>query len=169
MSGRGMRIALSCVRVALGFALASLAASLTLVLFAYAPDDLESLRADLGAERLSEAGLMALYVTRWVAVCAAVPVLAGALFAEVRKVGRWWFYALAGIATAAAGFVLVHEASLPSLYELAAFLTSGVAGGLAYWALAGRFARPRPGASPGPNPGPAAPAGAPPPAAAPGP
>jgi len=167
MLGRGMRIALSGMRIALGFALASLAAGLTLVAFVYAPADLESLRADLGAERLSEAGLMALHVTPWVAVWAAVPTLAGALFAEVRRVARWWFYALAGIATAAAGFVVVHEASVPSLYQLAAFLSSGLVGGLAYWALAGRFARPKPG--PRPNPGPPASAGAPPPAVAPGP
>jgi hypothetical protein len=163
MLGRGMRIAMSCVRVALGFALASLAAGLTLVLFVYAPNDLEGLRADLGAERLSEAGLMALHVTLWVAVWAAAPALAGALFAEIRQVARWWFYVLVGIVTAAAGFVVFYEASLPSLYALAAVLTAGLVGGLAYWALAGRFASRRPG----PRPGPAASAGAPPPAAAP--
>jgi hypothetical protein len=88
-----------------------------------------------------------------------VPALAGAIFAEVRKMPRWWFYVLTGIATAAVGFVLLHGATLPSLYELAAFLTAGLVGGLAYWALAGRFARPRPG--------PDEPAGARPPAAAP--
>ncbi len=163
MLGRGMRIVLSCGRVALGFALASLAAGLTLVLFVYAPPDLETLRADLNAERLSEVGLLALLVTPWVAVCAAVPALAGALFAEVRKMARWWFYALTGVATAAAGFVVFFEASLPSLYELAAVLTSGLVGGLAYWAFAGRFARQKPS----PNLDPPASAGAPPPAVAP--
>jgi uncharacterized membrane protein HdeD (DUF308 family) len=152
-----MRIALGCLRVALGFVLASLAAVLTLV--AYALADLESLRAGLSGERLWEAGMLALFVTPWVAACAAGPALAGALFAEVRKVARWWFYALAGVVTAAAGFLLLYEASLPSLYELAAFLTAGLVGGLVYWALAGRYARPRPA--------PAAPAGAPPPAVAP--
>jgi hypothetical protein len=159
MSGRGIRVTLGCVRVALGFALASLAAGLTLVLFAYAPADLEGLRADLNTDRLSEAGLFALIVTPWVAACAAVPALAGAIFAEVRKMPRWWFYVLTGIGTAAAGFVLLHGATLPSLYELAAFLTAGLVGGLAYWALAGRFARPMPG--------PDEPARARPPAAAP--
>jgi hypothetical protein len=165
MLGRGMRIALSCGRVVLGFALASLAAGLTLVVFAYAPDDLEGLRADLNAERLSEAGLFALHVMLWVAVWAALPALAGALFAEVRSVARWWFYALVGIVTAAAGFVVFYEASLPSLYALAAVLTSGLVGGLAYWAVAGRFARPKPR----PGAGPAASASPSPPAAAPGP
>jgi hypothetical protein len=160
MSHRGFRTALGCVRVALGFLLASLVAGLTLVLFAYAPADLEGLHADLNAERIAEAGLFALHVTPFVAACAAVPVLAGVIFAEVRMMAHWWFYALVGIATAAAGLVLVRGASLPGLYDLAAFLTAGLIGGLVYWGLAGRFAKPRPGT--------ATPANAPPPAAAPG-
>lgn len=152
------------IRIALGFALASLAAGLTLVLFVYAPADLESLRSDLSAERLSEAGLFVLFVTPYVAVCAAVPALACAIFAEVRKVTRWWFYALAGIATAAAGLAVLRvgaapdEVDLRSGYALAAFLTAGLVGGLAYWAFAGRFAKPKPS--------PARPADAPPPAVA---
>jgi hypothetical protein len=64
----------------------------------------------------------------------------------VRKVGRWSFYALAGIATAAAGFVAQHlseapgDATILSNYAFVAFLTSGFIGGLAYWASSGRFA-----------------------------
>jgi hypothetical protein len=154
MSGRVTAIALGLVRIASGFALASLAAGVTLVLFVYAPADLESLRADLSGERLSEAGLFALIITPHVAIYAALPALAGAIFAEVRRVAGWWFYALAGIATAAAGFLVLHlgaapdEASLLSGYVLVAFLTSGLAGGLAYWALSGRFVRPRATAAP---------------------
>ena len=151
MFGRVIRIALGLARIASGFVLASLAAAVTLVLFVYAPADLASLRSDLSGERLSEAGLFALIVTPHVALYAALPALAGAIFAEVRRVAGWPFYALAGIATAAAGFLVLHlsgapdEAGLFSGYALAAFLTSGLVGGLAYWALSGRFVRPKAG------------------------
>jgi hypothetical protein len=164
MLGRVSQIALRLARIAVGFALASLAAGLTLVLFVYAPPDLEGLRSDLGGERLSEAGLFALIIAPHVAMAAALPALAGAIFAEVRKVAGWWFYALAGMATAAAGFLVQHlseapgEPSVLSGYALAAFLTSGLVGGLAYWALSGRFCKPKRGLAP--------PADAPPPAVA---
>lgn len=146
------------LRVLIGFALASLAAAFTLVLFVFAPGEWASLRADLSGERLSEAALFALMVTPHVAIYAALPVLVGAVFAEVRRVARWSFYALAGIATAAAGFLLQHlseaagEASILSNYALVAFLTAGLVGGLAYWASSGRFAARRPpDATPQPN------------------
>ena len=151
MFGGVIRIALGLARIASGFVLACLAAAVTLVLFVYAPADLASLRSDLSGERLSEAGLFALIVTPHVALYAALPAFAGLIFAEVRRVAGWPFYALAGIATAAAGFLVLHlsaapdEASLFSGYALAAFLTSGLVGGLAYWALSGRFVRPKAG------------------------
>jgi hypothetical protein len=135
------------IRIVSGFAFASLAAAVTLVLFVFAPVDLAGLLADLNRERLSEAGLFALFITPHVAIYAVLPALAGAIFAEVRKVAGWWFYALAGIATAAAAFLVLHlseaagETSLLSSYALAAFITSGLVGGLAYWALSGRFCK----------------------------
>ena len=150
MFGRVMRIVLGLAWIASGFVLASLAAAVTLVLFAYAPADLASLRSELSGERLSEAGLFALIVTPHVAMYAALPALAGLIFAEVRRIAGWPYYALAGIATAAAGFLVLNlsaapgEAGLLSGYALAAFLTSGLIGGLVYWALSGRFVRPRP-------------------------
>jgi hypothetical protein len=149
MFGRITAIALRSIRIVLGFALASLAAGIVLVLFVYAPADLEGLRSDLSGERLLEAGLFALFVTPHVALSAALPALAGAIFAEVRRVAGWRYYALAGIAIAAAGFVVQQlsaapeETGLLSGYVFAAFLTSGLAGGLAYWALSGRFVRSR--------------------------
>jgi hypothetical protein len=139
------------LRVLIGFALASLAATVTLVLFAH----------DLGTSELrSKAAVLALFSTPHVAVYAALPALVGAVFAEVRKVARWSFYALAGIVTAAAGFLLQHlseapgEESILSNYGLVAFLTSGLVGGLAYWASSGRFAARRPAAAPDANPQP---------------
>jgi hypothetical protein len=151
------------LRMLIGFALASLAAAFTLVLFVYAPGEWASVRADLGGERLGEAARFALIVTPHIAMSAALPAFVGAVFAEVRRIGRWTFYALAGVATAAAGFLAQHlseapgEASILSNYALVAFLTSGLVGGLAYWAASGRFASR--GASPAATPSPAAPAG----------
>lgn len=144
------------IRVLFGFALASLAAALTLILFVYAPGDLASLPSDLSGERMSEAGLFALVITPYIAVSAALPALAGVIFAEARKVAGWTFYTVAGIGTAATGFLIQHLSEAPGQatilhnYALVAFLTSGLVGGFAYWAFSGRFAARRggPAASP---------------------
>lgn len=140
------------LRILIGFALACLAAAATLVVFVYAPGDWESLRSDMDAARLSEAGFFALIITPWVALAAAVPALAGAVFAETRRIAGWTYYALAGIGTAAAGFLLQHLTETPGrpsifqAYALIAFLTSGLVGGLIYWAFSGRYAATTPGA-----------------------
>jgi hypothetical protein len=132
------------VRILIGFALASLAAAATLVAFVYAPGDWASLRSELNGERLSEAGLFALVVTPWVAFAAAVPALAGAALAEKYKIAGWTYYALAGIGTAAAGFLVQHLSATPGrpsifeAYALIAFLTAGLVGGLVYWLFSGR-------------------------------
>ncbi|MBO0764891.1 MAG: hypothetical protein J2P50_09930 [Hyphomicrobiaceae bacterium] len=134
------------VRILAGFALATLASAVTLVAFVYAPGDWGGLSADLNGDRLSEAGYFALVVTPWVALWAALPVLAGVLLAETRKIGGFTFYALAGIATAAAGFLLLDYREPPGVpgifraYALIAFLTAGLIGGGVYWASAGRYA-----------------------------
>ncbi len=132
------------LRILFGYALACMAAAVTLVLFVYAPADLTSLHEDLSGDRLSEALYFALLSTPHVAISAAVPALLAAVFAEQRKLASWWFYAFAGIATAAAG-LLVHHVTVPRVdvlqtYFLAAFLTAGVVGGSVYWALSGRYA-----------------------------
>jgi hypothetical protein len=134
------------VRVLMGFALASLAAAATLVVFVYAPSDLASLRSDLNGARLSEAGFFALVITPHVAVSAALPALAGVLIAETRKFATWGFYAFAGIAIALVGFLFQHLTEAPhresifQAYALMAFLTAGLIGGLVYWGTSGRFA-----------------------------
>jgi len=134
------------IRVLIGFALASLVSAFTLVAFVYAPGEMASLRSDLSGERLSEAGLFALAITPHVAMSAVLPALASVIFAEVRKIARWIFYAFAGICIAAAGFLVQHlsqppdEAAILSNYALIAFLVSGFAGGLIYWVFSGRFA-----------------------------
>src|SRR5262249_28591894 len=134
------------VRIVTGFALASLAAAATLVLFVYAPGDWEGLGADLNGDRLSEAAYFALVIAPWVAVCAAVPALIGVVIAERRKIAGSVFYALVGLGTAVAGFALQHvsEASggagIFQAYALIAFLAAGLVGGVVYWASSGRHA-----------------------------
>jgi hypothetical protein len=154
------------VRVLMGFALASLAASFTLVLFVYAPSELASAPADLGRERMSEAGLFALIIAPHIAVSAALPALAGVIFAEARRVAGWMFYALAGIATGAAGFLVFHlsEAQVTILYyyALSAFLTAGLVGGLVYWMFSGQFVPRRASTGSALAPKPEPPASAPP-------
>ena len=134
------------VRILTGFALASFAASAILILFVYAPGDWAGLRADLNGDRLSEAGYFALMITPWVALAAAVPALIGVAFAEMRSIAGATFYALAGIATATVGFFLQYlseargGAGIFQAYALIAFLSSGLVGGLVYWATSGRHA-----------------------------
>jgi protein-S-isoprenylcysteine O-methyltransferase Ste14 len=134
------------LRILIGFALACVAAAVTLVAFVYAPADLMNLSEELNGERLSEAGFFAMLVTPHVLISAAVPAMLAAAFAETRKVKSWLFYAAVGVATSGAGF-LVQSLTEPPMrlsilqtYALIAFLTAGLIGGLVYWALSGRYA-----------------------------
>jgi hypothetical protein len=140
----------SILRILVGFALACVAAAATLVLFVYAPGDLASLGEELSGDRLSEASFFALLITPHVAISAAFPALLAAAFAETRKVASWTFYALAGIATSTAGFLVQYLTEPPTnlsifqAYALIAFLTAGLIGGLVYWAASGRFVAAKP-------------------------
>src|SRR5262245_16541308 len=96
------------VRILIAFVLASLAAAGVLVAFAYAPGDWGRVQADLTGERLSNAGLFALRVAPWIALCAAAPALAGVAYAEAHKITGSMFYAAVGLGIAAAGFFLQH-------------------------------------------------------------
>jgi hypothetical protein len=137
------------VRILLGFALASLAATATLVAFVYVPGDWEGLRADLGNERLSEAGYFIGVSAPWVALCAVAPALAGVVFAESNKITGAMFYAAVGFGIALAGFFIQYssEAGIFQAYALIAFLAAGVIGGLVYWFSAGCYAGKAPGAA----------------------
>src|SRR5262245_62672495 len=146
MVGGHLTMFVRVLRILLGFALACVAAAVTLVVFTYAPSDMAGLREELTGDRLSEAGLLALYSTPHVLVSAAFPALLAAVFAETRKLASWMFYALAGIATAIAGFLVQYLTEAPTrlsifqAYALIALLTAGLVGGLVYWSAAGRFA-----------------------------
>ena len=152
---------LGMLRVLLGFALACLAAGLTLVLFVYTP--LELAREHAG-DRVSEAGLLALAVATHTAMFAAPFALIGAGFAEWQRIGGWLYYVLIGIAIAAVGFAAQSwtesggeaQGSIRNGYAVAAFLITGGVAGLVYWLCAGRLASARAGRR-GPAPNPTAP------------
>jgi len=149
---------LGMLRVLLGFALACLAAGLTLVLFVYTP--LELAREHAG-DRMSEAGLLALAVATHTAMFAAPFALIGAGFAEWQRIGGWLYYTLIGIAIAAVGFAAQSwtesggeaQGSIRNGYAVAAFLVTGGVAGLVYWLCAGRLASARAGRQmPAPSP-----------------
>jgi hypothetical protein len=131
------------IRVLLGFAAACLAAGLALVLFVYTPPEV----AGLSSERMAEVGLLALAAATHCAIFAAPFALIAVAFGESRDLGSWTYYVLVGIAIAVIGFLMWHfgeNAGQPTIlnnYALTAYMTSGFVGGLAYWLIAGRYAR----------------------------
>ncbi len=156
------------LRVIFGFALACLAAGLTVVLFVYNPIEL----ADLQSERLSEVVLMTLFAATHSAMFAAPFALIGAGFGEWQRIGSWMYYVLVAIAIAAIGFLAQFwteaqgEATIVNSYAVTAFVLTGFVSGFVYWLFAGRFAGDRGPVEPeitppsrpatGPNGGPAA-------------
>jgi hypothetical protein len=151
------------IRALAGFVLACPAAAATLVLFVYTPAELATLPSDIGADRLSEAGLFALAVTPHVMLFAAVPALIGIVFAERNDIGGLPFYLLLGIAIAVLGFLTQHfseapgQATILQNYALIAFLAAGCVAAFVYWLISGRYAAP-PLTTPPDEAGPPAPA-----------
>jgi drug/metabolite transporter (DMT)-like permease len=131
------------LRMIFGFALACLAAGLTLVLFIFTPPELIGPQA----ERLSEAGLLTLAAATQIAMFAALLALIGAGFGEWQRIGSWMYYVLVAILIAAIGFLAQYwgeaqaGASIINNYAASAFLLTGFVAGLVYWLFAGRFAR----------------------------
>jgi hypothetical protein len=138
------------LRVLFGFVLACLAAGLTLVLFVYTPLELAGLTANVAASRLSEVGILALAAATHAGIFSAPFALAGAVFGEARALRGPAYYALLGVAIAAAGFFLQYHSeaagdlSILNTYALSAFALTGLVGGLVYWLGAGRNAGGRP-------------------------
>jgi uncharacterized membrane protein len=131
------------LRMIFGFALACLAAGLTLVLFIFTPPELIGPQS----ERLAEAGLLSLAAATQIAMFAALLALIGASFGEWQRIGSWMYYVLLAIVIAAVGFLVQYwgeareEASIVNNYAATAFLLTGFVAGLVYWLVAGRFAR----------------------------
>jgi hypothetical protein len=136
---------LSLFRVLFGFLLASLAAGITQVLFVVTPMDIAALPVSAMQERVQAAGLLALFAATHTAVFSAPFALVTVVIGEWQPIRSWIYYALAGLGTAAAGFLAQHTgettgATILNDYAFRAFAATGLAGGLTYWAAAGRRA-----------------------------
>jgi len=139
---------LSLLRILLGFATACLAAGLVQVAFVITPLEIATLEPAAIPDRLSGAGLLALFAATHSAVFSAPFALLAAAFAEWQGIRSWIYYALAGIAIALAGVLTQHASetgatTIVNDYALRAFLAAGFVAGLAYWVVAGRSAGPR--------------------------
>lgn len=130
------------LRVLIGFAVACLAAGFVQVLFAVTPAEL----VVAGDERLGEAATWGLLSATQIAVFSAPFAVLAALISEWQGIRSFAYHAIVAMAIAVAGFGLIHvteapnEASIVNSYAMAAYLTSGFVGGLAYWLFAGRWA-----------------------------
>jgi hypothetical protein len=132
----------SLFRVALGFVFACIVAAIVQIGFALSP-------AALFTDRLDELTTLAILLLRTATQLARFAVSFGlvvAIISEWQAVRSSVFYALSGIAISAAGFIAQYssesagQATIVNNYALAAYLSSGLVGGLAYWMFAGRYA-----------------------------
>ena len=130
------------IRVVIGFAVACLVAAAVQVLFALTPGELIS----GGPEYWSQGGIPLLRTATITAIFALPFAAIAILISEWQGIRSFAYHALAGIAIAMAGHGLLYSgqtASEPSIvnsYAAAAFLTTGLVGGFAYWLVAGRLA-----------------------------
>ena len=134
------------LRVLFGFIIACLVAGAVTVAFVVTPADIASLPADARFERLANAGVLALLAATHSAIFAFPFAMLANGIGEMWHVRSWLYYAVVGLLIGAGGFVAYYAnevAGQPSIfnnYALAAFLTIGTLGGLAYWLVAGRRA-----------------------------
>lgn len=130
------------VRVLIGFVVACLAAGATQFLFAYPPSEILAATPTEQSEILSRW----LLASTQIGVFSAPFALVVAALAEWQGLKTWVYHGLAGVAIAVIGFVALfmgEESGGPTIvtnYAMAAFLASGLIGGLAFWLIAGRNA-----------------------------
>ena len=131
------------LRVIVGFVLACLAAGAVQVLFAVTPAEL----IDAGTDYWSQGGLWVLESATILGIFALPFVIPSIILSEWIGVRSFAYYGFIGIAIAIGGFGAItmgESPDAPSIinsYAMAAFLTTGLVGGFAYWLFAGRFAR----------------------------
>lgn len=135
--------------IALGFLLSCFAAGIAMVLFVFTPSEIFGLAPEARMDRLAKASELATFVAAQAALFSAPFALIAIVAGELIGKRRLTFYVVSGILIAALGFFAQHateEAGQPTIanaYALSAFLTSGFAGGVIYWVVAGRRARER--------------------------
>lgn len=127
------------VRVLFGYVAACIAAGGVQVLFAMTPAEL----FNGGPDAWREGGLLLVGTTIITGLFAAPFVLILAVISEWRGVRSFAFHGLAGILVAMLGHAFLYsgqnaqEPSIVNSYAAAAYLSTGLAGGLAYWLVAG--------------------------------
>jgi hypothetical protein len=137
---------ITLLRVLFGFIIACLVAGAVIVAFVVTPADIARLPAEAQSERLANAGVLALQAATHSAIFAFPFAMLANGIGEMWHVRSWLYYAVVGLLIGAGGFIAHYAnevAGQPSIfnnYALAAFLTSGTLGGLAYWLVAGRRA-----------------------------
>ncbi|MEQ1696468.1 MAG: hypothetical protein ABL901_11570 [Hyphomicrobiaceae bacterium] len=133
------------LRVLIGLIAACLTAALVKVLHVITPSELAGLSGPALTARLFRLGeLGALTATQqaiFVVPLAAIAVVV----AEVNRIRSWFAYAIIGAIIAGAGFCIqfVSETAIRTIvnpYAGQAYAIEGIAAGLIYWLLAGRFA-----------------------------
>ncbi len=135
----------SLFRVLFAFAFACIVAGLVQVLFVVLPAELVNIDSSQIAEKTAGLVWLVLLVATQSAFFSGPFALVAVAIAEWQGVRNWIYYALAGIAVAFAGFLVLHMGEQPSRtflhdYALRAFLTTGLAAGFAYWLAGGRTA-----------------------------
>jgi hypothetical protein len=137
---------ITLLRVLFGFIVACLVAGLITVAFVVTPADIAGLPAEAQPERLGNAGVLSLLAATHSAIFAFPFAIIAIGIAEMSAIRTWLYYAFFGIAIALGGLAAEYASEVggqPSIlngYALAAYVTVGIAGGLAYWLLAGRRA-----------------------------
>ncbi len=144
---------LRALRILLGLLAASITAALVLVVHLLRPLELGGLPIDILLPRLvAFAQLTALCATQ----IAMFIVPFGVILAPVAEMNRWRsaiLYAVLGLMLSAAGYVLQYQSegewrTVVNMFAAQVFALQGLAGGLAYWFVAGRFAGWRSGGGP---------------------
>ena len=137
---------ITLLRVLFGFIIACLVAGLVTVAFVVTPADIAGLPAEAQPERLGNAGVLSLLAATHSAIFAFPFAIIAIGIAEMSAIRTWLYYAFVGVAIALGGLAAAYAnevAGQPSIlngYALAAYVTVGIAGGLAYWLVAGRRA-----------------------------
>jgi hypothetical protein len=141
-----LKLFASLARVAFGFALASFAAGLVMVLFVNTPAEVLAQPASRLPETASETFDLALLTATHTAIFAVTFVLIVAGLGEWLSIRALSFYLIAGLAIALLGFAAQFSSEVagqPTVfnnYALKAFLTTGFFAGFVYWLASGQFA-----------------------------
>jgi hypothetical protein len=141
-----LKLFATLARVAFGFALASFAAGLVMVLFVNTPAEVLAQPASRLPETASETFDLALLTGTHAAIFSAAFVLIAAGLGETFSIRSLAFYLIAGLAIALLGFAaqfsseVAGQPTILNNYALKAFVATGSFAGFVYWLASGQFA-----------------------------